>query len=242
MKCRAVRSHLSEYLDCELPHDVMGAVARHLETCADCAAVQRDMSRSSELLAALPRLQAPPIAQTLKDRLELEARSPGLQFLYRPALLARPLILPSLVPAMAVFVVILASVLFLDRSREPWVPTQAAARGEAWSPRTPLSGTESNPLFPSTGVAVPQVRARIAVPEPLLDSPGEESSLFFETVVARDGSVSAVTLIDGDSEQGRVLVDALRRERFEPVRLKGRPVAVSLYRLFSRMEVRPRTT
>jgi hypothetical protein len=34
------------------------------------------------------------------------------------------------------------------------------------------------------------------------------------------------------------VVDALRRQKFEPVRLRGRPVAVSVYRLFSRMDVR----
>jgi hypothetical protein len=32
-------------------------------------------------------------------------------------------------------------------------------------------------------------------------------------------------------------VDALRRERYEPGRFRGRPVAVSIYRLISRMEV-----
>ena len=56
-------------------------------------------------------------------------------------------------------------------------------------------------------------------------------------VVARDGSVSAVTVIGGDSELARPVVDALRRERYEPARFRGRPVAVSIYRLISRMEV-----
>ncbi len=65
-----------------------------------------------------------------------------------------------------------------------------------------------------------------------------EGTLFLETVVARDGSVSAITLLDGDSERARPLLDALRRERFEPVRFRGRPVAVSVYRLISCMEVR----
>ena len=56
--------------------------------------------------------------------------------------------------------------------------------------------------------------------------------------MARDGQVSAVTLLDGDSGRAGPLLDALRRERFEPGRVKGRPVAVSVYRLISRMEVR----
>jgi hypothetical protein len=65
----------------------------------------------------------------------------------------------------------------------------------------------------------------------------DEGTLFLETVVARDGSVSMVTLLGGDSEHARPVVDALRRERFEPVRLHGRPVAVSVYRLISRLDV-----
>ena len=48
---------------------------------------------------------------------------------------------------------------------------------------------------------------------------------------------SAVTVLGGDSELARPVVDALRRERYEPARFRGRPVAVSIYRLISRMEV-----
>jgi hypothetical protein len=55
--------------------------------------------------------------------------------------------------------------------------------------------------------------------------------------------VSTVTLLEGDSVQAKPLLEALRHARFEPVRVKGRPVAVSVYRLISLMEVlaAPRT-
>ena len=85
-------------------------------------------------------------------------------------------------------------------------------------------------------VSPPRVRAEGAVPLYLLDHPGQDT-LFVETVVARDGSVSAVNVIGGDSEKARPVVDAMRRERYEPARFRGRPVAVSIYRLISRMEV-----
>jgi len=61
-------------------------------------------------------------------------------------------------------------------------------------------------------------------------------------VVARDGSVSLVRLLDGDSQRAEPVLDALRRERFEPGRYRGRPVAVSVYRLISSLEVRPPLT
>ena len=47
-----------------------------------------------------------------------------------------------------------------------------------------------------------------------------------------------MTLIDGDSVQAAPILDALRHQRFEPGRFRGRPVAVSVYRLISRIEVR----
>ncbi len=174
------------------------------------------------------------------DRLEVERRGPSLQALFRPAWRARPLMLRSLVHGVLVFAAVLSGALTLDRASSPR-RDGADVRGEAWGAKVPPSGTEANPLFPSSSVSVPQLRVRGTMPEPVLKWQGE-GSVFLETVVARDGSVSAVTLIEGDSEEARALADALRHERFVPARVGGRSVAVSFYRLFSRMEVRPRPT
>src|SRR6185436_11254016 len=142
----------------------------------------------------------------------------------------------SLVPAALVVVTVLAGALALDHDSRPLVVAEPAreARNETWQRPVAASGTELNPLFPSSEVALPQIRTRGAFPEGDLG----ESSMFLETVVARDGSVSNVRLLEGDSARAQPFVDALRLERFEPVRLRGRPVAVSLYRLISRVEVR----
>jgi hypothetical protein len=70
-----------------------------------------------------------------------------------------------------------------------------------------------------------------------LESVGR-SSMFFRTVVDRDGRVAEVSLIEGDSFQAAAILDVLRHQRFEPSRIKGRPVAVSFYRLISGTEVR----
>ena len=51
-----------------------------------------------------------------------------------------------------------------------------------------------------------------------------------------------MTVLQGDASVEQALIEALRQQRFEPVRYRGRFVAVSVYRLISRMEVRsPRT-
>jgi hypothetical protein len=83
---------------------------------------------------------------------------------------------------------------------------------------------------------LPRPQAGDALPASVLTDMSE-GTLFLETVVARDGSVSTVTLLEGDSEQARPLVDALRHARYEPVRVRGRAVAVSVYRLISRQDV-----
>jgi hypothetical protein len=111
---------------------------------------------------------------------------------------------------------------------------------EAWttlpSP-VPDWGTERHPLFAYGDVSTPRARAGNGVPSYLLE-PAGEGTLFLETVVARDGTVSAVHLIGGDSAEAAPMLEAMRKETFEPGRFRGRPVAVSVYRLISRMEVR----
>lgn len=239
MSCAGVRSRLSAFIDRDLDPAATRLVAHHLAACAACAGELRALHEALRALQELPSA-APSgvVVAEVMNRIEVERRGPGLQLLFRSAWKARPLMLPSLVHGVLVFALALAGALSLDRRSQPADALTAAHRGQ-WEARLPASGTEANPLFPSSSVAVPQRRAGTPVPELLLEG---EGSVFLETVVARDGSVSAVNLLDGDSAEGRALVEALRRERFEPTRVHGRPVAVSLYRLFSRMEVRARRT
>ena len=235
MTCRGARQRFSPYLDGDLPPEDERAVAAHLEECGACARHWRSLRAVLAVLSAAPRLTpSDGIAARVMDRLELERRGPGLALLFRPFWAARPLMLPSLIPAALVLVSILAGALALDRDPRALTTT---ARGQGWERRLPPSGTEANPFFPSSGISVPRIRAGGARSQEVLAAMAE-GTLFLETVVARDGSVSTVTLLRGDREQARPLLDVLRRERFEPGRFRGRPVAVSLYRLISRMEVR----
>ena len=231
MSCQGIRARLSEYRDGELAGETERMVSVHLDGCPPCAEHWRSLEASLALLAELPRLEAPePVAARVFDRLELERGGPGLALLFRAPSEARPLILASLFPAACVFALALSAAIALDR-----VPKALyAAIGADTRP-----GSERNPLFPSAGVSVPQLQGPALASD--LVAGMDEGSLFFQTVVARDGSVSAVTLLQGDVSQAGPLIDALRRERFAPGRYRGRPVAVSLYRLISRMDVRPPT-
>lgn len=232
--CRRTRRLLSPYMDGDLDAAASRLVAGHLAACVACTARLRSLRSAVDMLAETPRLESPePIAPRVFDRLEVETRGAGLALILRPGWKARPLILPSLLPAAAVLVVVLGLAFVLDRDPVP-LPVVVTPGAESWGP-TAASGTENNPLFPSTDVSAPRARtAPITVD--LLEGLGE-SSFFVETVVARDGSVSTVTLLDGDFQMARPLLEALRHERFEPGRRHGRPVAVSLYRLISRLDV-----
>jgi hypothetical protein len=235
MTCWLVRRRLSAYVDRDLSAGDMRAVAAHLLSCPECERHHRSLRRTVEILGEIPKLSATePLATRVRDRLEVERRGPGLALVFRGFRAGRPLILPSLIPATFVVVVVLAGALLLDGLGQRPAFLFAPPSGEG---RAADSGTEANPLFPTSDVGLPQARGIRALRNGLGEEAGE-ASFFLETVVARDGTVSAVTLLDGDSQRAGPIVDALRKERFEPVRLNGRRVAVSVYRLISRLEVR----
>jgi hypothetical protein len=170
------------------------------------------------------------VAQEVLTRLEVETRGPGLGLLLRRFGAARPFIVPSLVPAALVLVTVLAATLALDSG--PRLPGRIATWGTVSAP-----GTESNPLFPSEGIGLPREReGGMLAPDVLLGAAGTDT-LFLETVVARDGTVSTVTVLQGDAEGAEPLLAALRQQRFEPARYRGRPVAISVYRLIASMDV-----
>ena len=233
MRCAFVRGRLSAWIDGDLPPATARAVSAHLGSCQGCGQRAAELRGVSQLLGELPRLEAAEsVAQEVLTRLEVEARGPGLGMLLRRFGAARPLIMPSLVPAALVLVTVLSAALALDSGAHPRLPVSIASWGVV-----PALGTESNPRFPSTGVGLPRERdgGRLAA-DALLAGAGEDS-LFVETVVARDGTVSTVTLLEGNAEQAGPLLDALRQLRYEPPRYRGRPVAVSVYRLISHTDV-----
>jgi hypothetical protein len=235
MTCARVDRRLSEWLDGELEPAVAREVSSHLSLCTACARRVNELRRVSGLLADLPRLEArAPVAAQVLERLELEAESrrPALAVLFRGFAAARPLMLPSLAPAAVVLVGVLAGVLALDSGPLPEVHFAPGAWGAV-----PASGTEGNPLFPSADIDLPREMEALDLAPEVLAGRGE-GSVFLETVVARDGSVAGVTVLQGNADGEGALLQALRQQRYEPVRYRGRRVAVSVYRLISRMEVR----
>ena len=234
MTCAHVRGRLSEWLDGDLEPASARAVSRHLQGCAECRRRADELRAVSSVLAGLPRLEArDSVAVQVLDRLEMEteARRPGLALLFRGFAAARPLMLPSLVPAGLILVSVLAGAVALDPGPLPEVHLAPGAWGVV-----PASGTEGNPLFPSADVSLPRETEALELSPELLAGQGDRS-VFVETVVARDGTVAGVTVLEGGSAGEEALVKALREQRYEPVRYRGRPVAVSVYRLISHVNV-----
>lgn len=233
MRCSVARARLSDWIDGTLEAAAAREVGAHLERCRGCARRAGELRAVSRMLAELPRLEAPePVASRVFDRLDMESRPPALAFLFRGFSAARPYMLPSLVPAALVVATVLAAAIALDSGPLPAVHLAPGA----WHV-TPASGTEGNPLFPSAEVELPREASALGLSPEMLAGHGE-GTVFLETIVARDGSVADVTLLEGDAASEDALLVALRQQRYEPVRYRGRPVAVSVYRLISRMEVR----
>jgi hypothetical protein len=233
MRCAGVRRRLSDWIDGSLPPGIARAVSVHLGTCRGCARRAAELREVSLLLVDLPRMEPlESVAEDVLTHLEVETRKPALAMLLRQFGAARPYIMPSLVPAALVLVTVLSAALALDSGGHSRLPARIASWGAV-----PALGTESNPLFPSTGVGLPRERegGRLAA-DALLAGVGE-GPLFVETVVARDGTVSTVTVLEGNAERAGPLLDALRQQRYEPPRYRGRPVAVSIYRLISHTDV-----
>jgi len=236
MRCSVARARLSDWIDGTLDAAAAREVGAHVETCPRCERHGEELRAVSRLVAELPRLDAPePVAGRVFDRLDMETRPPALAFLFRGFSAARPYMIPSLLPAALVVATVLSAAIALDSGPLPEV--HLAPGG--WHV-TPASGTEGNPLFPSAEVQLPRETSALGLSPETLAGHGE-GTVFLETIVARDGSVADVTVL-GDAAGEDALVEALRQQRYTPVRYRGRPVAVSVYRLISRTEVRsPRT-
>lgn len=239
MTCARVRARFSLYLDGDLAPNAARTVGAHVESCAACAAHLASLRGVLDLVAELPAVSPTEgVAARVFDRLEVESRGPGLAMVFRPLRARRPMIFSSLVTAGLFLLAVLGGALALDRARWSLADEPLPPVAGSWEGRLAASGTEANPLFPSADVDMPRARARPdgVVSEAALTDMAE-GTLFLETVVARDGSVSTVRVLAGDLTLARPVVDALRAQKFEPVRFRGRPVAVSVYRLISRMDV-----
>jgi Putative zinc-finger/Gram-negative bacterial TonB protein C-terminal len=232
MTCARVRRRLSTWIDGELGQQAAAETNAHLSACPDCRRRAAELAAASRAVSELPRIEPPEsVAARVRDRLDLEARNPALAVVLRRFGAARPYMLPSIVPAALVVVALLAGALALDSGPLPPVHFPSGAWG-----LVPPSGTEGNPLLPSAEILLPR-EAGPHLPAEALVGTGE-GTLFLETIVARDGTVADVRLLGGDVALESALLDALRRQRFVPAHYRGRPVAVSVYRLISRMEVR----
>jgi hypothetical protein len=236
VKCTQARNRFSGLRDDDLARDQEAAVRGHLASCPECTAEWDASTSALDGRARAPRLEpSESMAGRVLNRLEVERRGPGLALQVRPVWAARPLIWPSLVPAALVVLSVIAAAVLLDPNRDVLPDVYVRPGSVAWG-TPPEPGTELNPFVLSAALDGP-VHRGLGVPAEVL-AELTDGTFFVKTVVARDGSVAGVTLLAGDEKSAARLVDALRQQRFEPARYQGRPVAVSLYRLISRMEVR----
>jgi Putative zinc-finger len=229
MSCSHVRKNLSSYLDGDLADSRRELVATHLESCPGCAQRMRELRQVSAALAALPRLECQePFAASILDRVEVESRGPGLALLFRSAFSARPLMVPSVLPAALVAICLMSGILMVG------VRDQANAQA-----RTPAEAgaSEMDGYLLSSSAGVP---TDFFVHERLMGI--TEQDIFMETFITQDGQVYA-KLLEGDSKTALPIMHELTQQRCVPgLGEDGKPMTTRAFRLISAVDVRaPRT-
>src|SRR4030095_10875235 len=128
-----------------------------LSSCAEGGARWSEWTAALGALTALPALTCEEsIAARIHTRLEVEMRGPGRSLLFRPARRARPLFLPSLVPAVLVLVAVLGVVAIVDHQADHLPPVYVRNTGQSWNGPVPPFGSAGNPLFPSSMSSLPR--------------------------------------------------------------------------------------
>jgi hypothetical protein len=208
-------------------------VAAHLASCAGCAQHMGELRQVSAALGALPPMAChESLAAGVLDRLEVESRGPGLALLFRSALSARPLMVPSVLPAALVAVCMLSGI-FMVGARD-------LATAQARTPMPAIASTATEDYLVSQA-ADAERSPDIFVDEQFVKMQGQED-LFMETFVTLDGRVWA-KLIEGDSTTAAPIMRELTSQRTVPARSEdGKPMTLRTFRLISAVDVRaPRT-
>jgi hypothetical protein len=211
MRCDAALRSLSERRDGSLPPALQGQVDAHLAACARCRSAASGLDETLDGLHDLPHLEGSIVSDVLA-RLEVETRGPGLRLLYASTFRRRPLMAPCLLGAATLLAALVFGLTFA------WHPALPPAPVLAW-------------------LDVPTVRQRGATPLDLAQE--TEGNVFIETVIGPDGRVARIRVLDGNGDGAKPLMAALSQDRYDPAILRGHPVAVSVFRLVSHVDVFP---
>lgn len=222
---RRVQRFFSEYHDGELSPVAASDVKRHLEACEACATEYRTLSRTSNALRHLPRLEAPPsLARAIRRRIDEEVH--GMLPILRGELLSslpRPILLPALSLSAVLMVGLVSTALLLDPGRMelPKPPTRDLG-GEMISPRFKNAGVDH---FPFSEV-----------------QKGKEGEIFARASIDQDGAVTHLQVIyrSGDERMIARTLQAVQSTGFEPARLGEQAVPVRFLLYCTTTEVRLR--
>jgi hypothetical protein len=221
-------------MDGDLAEPRRAFVAAHLESCEGCCRHVDELRQVSAALGALPELACrESLATGVLDRVEVESRGPGLALLFRSALSARPLMVPSVLPAALVAVSMLSGI-FMVGARD-------LATAQARAPMPAIASTATEDYLVSQ--AADAVRSPdIFVDEEFVKMQLQGQDIFMETFVTLDGRVWA-KLLEGDTKSAAPIMRELTSQRSVPARSEdGKPMTLRTFRLISAVDVRaPRT-
>jgi len=230
---------LAAYYDAELPVETHIAVEAHLRECVACAMEVADLEGLGDML----RTGASRVADGMLDglmpgvvgRMKAEqAESLGGKFdrMFEDLHLVWAAL--GATCAAVASIALMVGIFYYAASQER--PDSLAGLLDAMA----APGSNANPVQLSGNMAFPR---GIDATTPMLPMSEEDAVFTLATVLTREGRIDAVELLDGNSSEGREvleLLDAISTARFEPATFAGSPVAVRMVWMVAHYTVRGR--
>jgi protein TonB len=222
---------LSRYHDRELAAVEREAFDRHAAACPECTAAAGEY----EAVLALYRESRPEppdrsLARRISRRIDTELRRrPPVRFLALEIdLLWASIAATGLVAAIALFAV-------LGRRPPAAVPEKESAAAPASpgpqsaSPANAPRDSDAAPLRVGGAVSAPVLERRVDPDVPPSARPLLRTSpVVVEAVISAGGDVVSARILRSNPAADRAVLDALRRWKYRPAQLGGKPVAVYL--------------
>jgi hypothetical protein len=238
LTCAATRRRLHAYCDNELSITDQIAVGAHLDWCDECAAAVADWRELGAVLrgslrapSALSADDADALCSTVINR--LSEQPPSFAASVREFIEDRHLMYSGLTAALGMFACIMSLFGMIGLGAEIRPDSLAAMINSV----PPPPGSNENPVPIDAFVMMPRALDQAFSTAPLME--GDDGEFMITAVVTREGTVTNLELHQGArTKAAGELLGAVSQARFEPARIDGLPVAVSMVWLVANTTVR----
>ncbi len=239
LACATVLSQLQAYHDEELEVTDRIAIAGHLDGCESCRDALSEVESVGDLLRAeapgrtpLPCDEAASFVSTVVNRARVEDAVSFVSCV-RELFDDRRVVYSSLGAATATLACLIVMLTMMRFGAGDRTDSLAAMLHVLSGPPAPVQPIVIRPIVVDARVTMPRALDKFSG----TDADLSDSVLALSGIVTSEGRVSNIEVNDGtdgvamasmDSKRIEMLVDAMAKTRFEPVKKEGDPVAVNM--------------